>query len=243
MPVHVLLSSGIAAAVLAGLHWTGRYLHVLDTVPRSRWLSAAAGVSVSYVFVQLLPEVAGAQESIERATSGVAPWLERHTWLLALSGVVVFYGLQAHAVRHRRRRRGGTTPDEVGVIHIASYAAYSGLIGYVLTEEAAHGTLRLVLFTIAIGLHFIVNDHGLRADHGRVYTEGGRVALTVAIIIGWLLGVVAPLSELTVTIPLSFLAGSIVLNVMKEELPSERESRFWPFATAAAGYAVLLIAI
>jgi hypothetical protein len=40
---------------------------------------------------------------------------------------------------------------------------------------------------------------------------------------------------------LALLAGGVILNVMKEELPEERESRFWASATGSAVYATLLL--
>ncbi len=40
-------------------------------------------------------------------------------------------------------------------------------------------------------------------------------------------------------IVLAFLAG-VVLDVLKEELPERRRSRFWAFALDAGGYAALL---
>jgi hypothetical protein len=39
----------------------------------------------------------------------------------------------------------------------------------------------------------------------------------------------------------AFLAGGVVLNVLKEELPEDRQSRIAPFAVGAAAYAVLLV--
>ena len=41
----------------------------------------------------------------------------------------------------------------------------------------------------------------------------------------------------------SFLAGGIVLNVLKEELPEDRDSSFLPFALGVAGYGALLVLI
>ena len=41
---------------------------------------------------------------------------------------------------------------------------------------------------------------------------------------------------------LAFIAGGVVLNAIKEELPRERRSRFGAFALAAGAYAALLIA-
>ena len=42
---------------------------------------------------------------------------------------------------------------------------------------------------------------------------------------------------------IAFLAGGVVLNVLKEEIPEERESCFWAFALAAALYTTLLLAL
>lgn len=36
--------------------------------------------------------------------------------------------------------------------------------------------------------------------------------------------------------------AGVLLNVLKEELPEQRESRYWVFALGAIGYALLLLA-
>ena len=41
----------------------------------------------------------------------------------------------------------------------------------------------------------------------------------------------------------AFLAGGVILNVIKEELPEEQESLFWAFALGAALYTALLLAL
>ncbi len=43
--------------------------------------------------------------------------------------------------------------------------------------------------------------------------------------------------------PFAFIARGVVLNVLKEELPKERESRLWPFVGADAAYRVLLLTV
>lgn len=232
-------SSGVAVLLLAGLHVGARHLTALDRIPRSRWLSAAGGVSVAYVMVQLLPEVAAVQQALDEA----APWIDRHAWLLALAGLVTFYALEQHAEHHRRRAGGGHTPDRVGRLHIAAYGAYNALIGYLLVERAAEGAAVLVPFAIAIGLHLVVNDHGLQEDHGPLYARTGRWLLVGALVVGWGVGVAFPVPEAALGAVLAVLAGSVVLNVLKEELPSERESRPLPFAASAAAYAGLLLAL
>jgi zinc transporter ZupT len=50
-------------------------------------------------------------------------------------------------------------------------------------------------------------------------------------------------SEAVLALPLAFVAGGVILNVLKEELPAERESRFWAFSLGVAIYAALLVAM
>ena len=40
-----------------------------------------------------------------------------------------------------------------------------------------------------------------------------------------------------------FPGGGVIMNVLKEELPEERESRFWAFALGVALYTVILLAL
>ena len=58
---------------------------------------------------------------------------------------------------------------------------------------------------------------------------------------GWLLGWLTEVPPLALAAVTAFLAGGVILNVMKEELPEERQSRFSAFLLGAAGYGLLLL--
>ncbi|MEG4424042.1 hypothetical protein [Microcoleus sp. D3_18_C2] len=49
-------------------------------IPRNRWLSAASGVSVAYVFVHILPELNQHQAVLKQVESGVISYLEHHVY-------------------------------------------------------------------------------------------------------------------------------------------------------------------
>lgn len=244
--------SGLLAVSLAAVHGLAGRLRLLDRVPRSRWLSFAGGVSVSYVFVHLLPELGDHQEAFAEA-GPIAGFADRHVYLLALVGFASFYGLERLAQRSRDRARSadgdanvGSTPattEGVFWLHVGSFALYNVLVGYLLVHREESGTTSLLFFAVAMGLHFLVNDAGLRHHHRRVYDRVGRWLLAGAVVAGWLLGSITAVRGVTVGALTAFLGGGIVLNVIKEELPRERESRFWTFAIGAAGYAALLLAI
>jgi hypothetical protein len=230
---------------LAAIHLYSGRMRFLDVLPRSRWLSVAGGISVAYVFVHLLPDLAEEQETIREAAGESFNFLEYHVYLVALIGLAAFYGLERSAKTSRRRKRtaGDEDSTEAGVfwVHAASFTVYNALIGYLLLHREEPGVWSLILFAFAMGVHFVVNDYGLRRDHKGTYDRIGRWVLAAGILAGWVVGLFFEVSEAAIAVLFGFLAGGVIMNVLKEELPEDHESRFWAFALGAAAYAVILL--
>lgn len=239
--------SSLAAAALALAHLFSAKLRFLDGTPRSIWLSIGGGVSVAYVFVHLLPELAESQEVIAEAIGEGLAVLENHVYVVALLGLAAFYGLERAAATSRKREGGAGREVAAGAgvfwLHMASFSVYNVLIGYLLLHRVENSVRNLVLFSLAMLLHFIVNDYGLREHHKDTYARIGRWILAAAVLAGWVLGVAVELPEPLIAVLIAFIAGGVVLNVLKEELPEERGSRFWAFALGAVAYTVLLLAL
>lgn len=117
------------------------------------------------------------------------------------------------------------------------------LIGYIVVRREIPGVLTLALFTVTLGFHFLVTDYGLKKDHGGEYSRSGRWVLVAALALGWAVGVLSEVSEVLIVVLSSLLAGSVILNVLKEELPAERQSRLVPFFAGAAAYTLVLLVI
>lgn len=243
-----LLLSAIIAALFAAVHVAGGRLAFLTATPRSVWLSFAGGVAVAYVFVHLLPELAAYQDTVGARVQrggGLLAAIEHHIYVVALVGLASFYGLDRLARQATRRaRQGGERRPSAGVfwIHLSSFAAYNLLIGYLLLHREAADLRGLLIYAVAMGLHFVVNDQALREHHGRAYHAIGRWLLAAAPLAGWALGAATTITPAAVATLFAFLAGGVVLNVLKEELPEERESRFSAFAAGSLAYAALLLA-
>jgi hypothetical protein len=238
----IFFFSALLVIALALVHLYCGRLRFLDRIPRSRWLSVASGVSVAYVFFHLLPDLNARQEVFSKINA--LNFLEHHVYLVALSGLTIFYGLERLVKRSRLYNiKLGKDMADLGVfwVHIASFALYNALIGYLLLHREELNIYSLLFFSIAMGLHFVVNDYGLRQHHKHIYHNIGRWILAAAIIVGWVIGTRFNIPEAAIAVLFAFLAGGIILNVLKEELPEERESRFWAFALGAIAYATLLI--
>lgn len=265
MPVDLTISLA-AALLLALVHLGASRLHRLQEKPRRFWLSLGGGTAVAYVFLHLLPELKHHQNALELASGDVLVWLDRHVYLLALLGLAVFYGLERMALRerpsHPRKRSpartaapkasnqgraeqgsGEQTSASTFWLSMSGFAVYNALIGYLLVEEVRRGWGPLLLLCAAMALHFLVNDFALREHHQNRYRRTGRWVLAAAVLLGTAMGLMGGVPPLVVSLLVAFLAGGVVLNVLKEELPAANESRFGAFLLGMLGYAVVLMLI
>ncbi|MBE7384467.1 MAG: hypothetical protein F6J95_024015 [Leptolyngbya sp. SIO1E4] len=235
----------ILAMGLALIHAFVSKLNVSVLIPEHRWISFAGGVSIGYVFLEIFPELSHTQEELEHSALPLLAYLENHVYLLALLGLLVFYGLDILALTSRRLNRAAHDSDSTGSavfwIHITAFAGLNAIFGYLLQALSEHSLLECILFFTAVALHFFIIDYGLREHHKTPYDQQGRWLLTAAIMVGTIAGQVIHLNEAAISIVWSFLAGSIILNILKRELPDEQKSCFGSFVGGTALYTGLLL--
>jgi hypothetical protein len=243
-----MINSAMFLAVgLAAVHLYAREIRFLHVTPRSAALSAAAGASVAYVFVHILPNLAEGQKTLIVTQFIPLGFAERHVYLIALIGFLTFYGLERTITFSKKSgdvlEQVSQAPLSIFWMHITSFAAYNGLIGYLLLHQEEPGNINRLFYFVAMGFHFLVNDHGLREHHKEAYDSIGRWILAGAVILGWAAGLFIQSHQAVVAVLFAFLAGSAIVNTIKEELPEGRESSFWAFALGAGIYSALLIVV
>ena len=237
---------GLVLAVgLALIHAFVSKLDVNAYIPERRWISFAGGVSIGYVFLEIFPELSHAQEELEHSAIPFIAYLENHVYILALLGLLVFYGLDILALTSRRLNLTANNLDSTSTavfwIHIAAFTGLNLIFGYLLQDMVDHTLLRCVLYFVAVALHFFVMDYSLREHHKTPYDKQGRWLLTAAIMAGAIAAQAIHLDEAAISIIWAFLAGSIILNILKRELPDEQKSCFWSFVGGTSLYTGLLL--
>ena len=238
----------VAAAILAAVHVFSRRLRVLKGVPRRRVLSAVGGMAVAFVVLRLLPALGEHQRAIAQLTSDSALGiLKNHVYIVVLLSIAIFYGLErlARESKQQRAETGKSERTTYGVfwLHTSTFALMNVLIGYLLVGRARQGLLHLSLFALAMLFKFFVNDHSLQRAHKDLYDDIGRWLLVAAVFLGWAINYLIDVPRAGPALFQAFIAGGVLLNILKEELPEERESRYWAFAIGAGAYATLLVAI
>ena len=238
------------AALLAAVHVFSQKLRILQGIPRSRVLSIVGGMAVAFVVLQLLPAIAEHQRTLEQAAQG-GPfgYLKKHVYVIVLFSIVLYYGMERLAKQSKATNKKENNREQaehwVFWIGMGTFALMNLLIGYMLVHhvESEKDTRFLLLFTLAMFFKFIVNDHGLHRDHKDLYDHVGRWILAAAVFVGWAVNYWTEISRVAPALLQSFIAGGVLLNVLKEELPDERKSRYWAFGLGAAAYSVLLLSL
>jgi hypothetical protein len=226
----------VSAAIALGLalaHVLAGQLRFVHMSPRSAWLSFAGGVAVAFVFLELLP----ALHRVHQAMGDVF-----FPYALALAGLAAFYAMEIAARRFRKERgRADAVARRLFVVHIGAFAAYNAVIGSLVVDRVDMEPMRQGTFFLALGVHLIVNDLALREHHEDDYARFGRWVLAAAVLAGWvgseLIDAPAALHSGAVAV----VAGAIILNVLKEELPPDRDSRFGAFTAGCVIFAALLL--
>ncbi|KZE69061.1 hypothetical protein AWM68_02000 [Fictibacillus phosphorivorans] len=232
------------------VHLSSKYISFMSDSLRSKFLSFAGGVAVSYVFLHLIPDLTHYQEKVEPSLdNGVGKYIEDHIYMIAMFGLALFYGLERMVKKSKKKRSGSSNSEDASAssgvfwIHTASFFVYNAVIGYLLIREEFETKWGMFFFFTALSIHFVANDWGLRKDHKHTYDKYGRVLLTIAILLGWGIGVLTAVHDVVLSVLVALLAGGIILNVLKEELPEDQESSFLAFCTGLAGYSVLMMMV
>jgi hypothetical protein len=244
-----LAPSLVAAIALAAVHVLAQPLldraEALSGRTRRRLVSASAGASVAYVFIDVIPELA-VQHRVVTETIGEAGLLfaEQRVYVLALVSFVLFYGLEHLVLADREHREAtGTSHDETRFFpaHLLAFSAYTVLIGDLLVERAGRGPLPLMIYALAMAVHFVIVGHTLSERFRGPYARWGRWVLAASVIAGWALGATAQISEVTFARLFAVLAGGVVITSVQGELQGTRQGRLWPFVVGALVFAVALM--
>lgn len=239
------MAAFVCAFALATAYALGEWLErFAESLGHRRWMSFAAGVSVAYVFVDVLPELSLRNQAVVQIEGEHPLFGAQRIYGLALVAFVLLYGLD-HLVSVKKRGPAAedeSTSDFVDVLQVVGFTVYSWMIGYLLVERAEKGTLALALYVVAMGLHFLIIDHSLQEKRGRNYRRLGRWVLAASVPVGCLAGSLTPISEVAFARLFAFVAGGMVMTSAQAELPTEREGRFWPFCLGSIVFAILLLA-
>lgn len=172
--------------------------------------SFAAGFSIGYVFLFLIPELSSSRETdLIDSTS------------LALIGFTLFHASHKFIFKSKTTLRDSFLDD----IHILTAGSYSFLITFSLVEIARQNYLRGLIISLIIALHTVLSDVTQTKTNKE---HKNKLKLPILIFSTLLAGF---LSVFTLTSPtftsalFALTTGAIVYIAIREELPSGSSGR------------------
>jgi hypothetical protein len=234
----------LAAVLLAVAHLFGPSLRQGMRQHSDLATSFGGGLAVAYVFLQLFPEIEASHE-----------WFGDQIHVVTLVSFLVFYALELRLLLRSERRSMALqpTPDlgdhaaahhhptAVFWWHIAVGWFYTFMVVFALPHEVSADFELTVLTALAIGMHLIYKDYVLRSHHSSAFEYKGQFALAFAPLAGWLAHTLITPPEIVLDLFIAVLAGFLMQNVFRDELPSAHTVRLsWLFGGAGAFTALAL---
>lgn len=224
----------LSLLVLGIVHLVAGQASLARRVWHGRFLSLAAGLSFAYVFVDLLPALEKGQPALKRTFEGLIPYFDRHAYVIALIGVLFYYGLQTYTPSRSKSSFW---------IALSGYLIFNLFVGASLSDSTNPDIQPVTLFTIAMGMHYFVRDHSASVENPVLYAHDARWALVAALLCGYVLGMVTHIPDAVVAIAVSFIAGGVLLNVLHYELPKREQGGYLLFVLGALAYTVILLRV
>ncbi|MBD3318018.1 MAG: hypothetical protein GF344_19720 [Chitinivibrionales bacterium] len=228
----------VVVIVLAAIHPVSVLLsrrHV-----RRRTTSFCAGIALAYVFLHLLPELGRMQQDLleRRGAYPPYPWFREHVYVLAFAGLLLFQVMDVIS----RKGRSAAARRFSYKAEMAFFALYAALIGYLITGnvELDHP---LFLITIALAAHFFGTDLDLAERYEEAFVRHGGYVLAAATLAGMLVALVMEFGETVLMAGFAVLAGALLINTLRTELPEPERVRSMFLLIGAVVYAFLILFI
>jgi hypothetical protein len=229
-----MYSGFVALLILAAIHLFANSTQILGWIWKRNFLSFAAGISFAYVFVDLLPELEKGQSVLKRSFGDILPYLDRHTYVIALLGVLFYYGLHTKPT---------TSCNRNFWISLSGYLLFNFFVGASLSDSNNPEIQPLFLFTIAMGMHYFIADHNTNEENGSLYNQKGRWFLVLALFLGYIVGYLISIPDTIVAIAVSFISGGVMLNVLRYELPKREQVGYYFFLMGSLIFTLIILTL
>ncbi len=230
------LKSFLAVCVFAAVHLFAHKARRFERVYSIWILSIGGGIAISYVFVDILPKLSRHEPLISRTIRWIFPYFEKHVYVIALLGFLLFLSVD----RSKNLLRNNSA---FFYFSISSYALLNLLLGYAVADLDNPEVRPLLLFTLAMGLHYFANDYSLTSTLGKQYDHIAKWILIGCLFAGWFIGLVIELSAAAVAMVSAFIGGGVIMNVTRHELPEGHVYNLLAFLAASIAYATILMTI
>lgn len=220
----------IYGALVSLLHFSSDYLTLKLSRYKERLLSFGAGISITYLFLEILPLI-----------NEVAQNLRTWSYISILAGFASFHLIEKYVYQHAKREE---LFHKLKQVHSLGFFVYYFIVGIVLFYLIAQDTMAGTLFLIPILFHSSISSASAKEIHEDIKeNKYWRLFLSSSTILGVLTFYLLNISLPFIFSALGFVIGILFYIIIKDILPEQTEGDPKYFVLGLVLFLMLIISL
>ncbi|MCH7541986.1 hypothetical protein IH981_04410 [Patescibacteria group bacterium] len=219
----------IFSLILGATHFWNENIQIKQDYVRVRFISFVAGISVTYVFLNLLPEVYQGFEIFNR-----------FIFISLLAGFTLAHLVEKYVYQHSAPQ---TLKERLGSVHSIAFFVYHFLIGVILVKLNKTDNLNSVLFFLPILFYSAVGVVALEKIHSKVWERPlVKFILSASTLLGVLIADFLLGFNTFFNLLFGFIVGIFLYISLIDFIPREAKGRPEYFALGVLTYTLIIFA-
>lgn len=218
----------VYSLILAFTHFFNEKIQIRHEYVRVRLISFIAGISVTYIFLNLLPEVYRGFEDFDR-----------FIFVSVLAGFSAAHLIEKYIYQHSAPV---TLKEQLRGVHSISFFVYHFFLGVILVRLNQISNLDSVLFFLPVLFYSAVGLIALERIHEKVRLRTPlKLLLSLSTLFGVLLADVFLASNLTFNVLFGLVVGGFLYISLIDFVPKEAKGRPEYFALGVLVYTLVIV--
>lgn len=219
-----------AASLLAVMHFMGEAVEAHISGYKESIVSFGSGVSITYIFLQLLPE-------FHRIASNTSQII----FAFPLIGFSSMHLLEKYIAKSGAEKE--FIQKEYGEVHSAFLFLYHGAMGYLVASLLAKNTVSGVLFLLPITLHVAVNSLSISELHHEMMQKlPVKISISLAPVLGMLLHYSGIIGNQLFNPVFGTVTGIFFYVVIRDSIPSGEKGQPLEYLAGTLIYLAVILA-
>jgi len=217
----------IYSLILGITHFWNDKIQIRQEFARVRVISFVAGISVTYIFLNLLPEV---YKSFE--------FFDRLIFISLLAGFSTAHLVEKYIYQHSEPL---LLREKLGVIHLISFFFYHFFLGVILVKLNKVSSIDSVLFFLPVLFYSAVGITALERIHTKFRGVPIRLLLSLSSLFGVLLADFLLAANTSFSLLFGLVVGAFLYITLMDFVPREAKGRPGYFALGVLVYTLIIV--
>ena len=215
--------------ILALVHFFNEKITISNKLLRSRVISFVAGISVTYAFLELLPQ---AYKSFER--------LGKPIFVFIILGLTLVHVVEKYFYQNEHRKE--ELRHDLKEIHSIVFFIYYLFLGVILVELSQRGAVQATLFFIPLLFYAGIGLVALEKIHEKITGKNlAKIVLSISTIIGVVIAPYFLQSRIFFDALFGVVIGGFIYIALIDFVPKEKEGDPFYFVAGVVIYTMLLL--